>query len=360
MPENKAKINNLIGAEDSVTRNYLLLSLSGKIDVKLIDIYSAILTSNDETLPNKFQVIRNLSEYPDEVILKLLSEAYCKNDDVDLRREIVSTLQGIKPQLSIDFFIGNLGEPDDKLRGLIWKAVSDVFSPDIAQILLSRLKEPGNPAGAEAILQVFLEKGNAGIAGKALDAMRIKGQPASVLVLLFRLLRKCAPFADDGERIRAFTDIFFALKATDDNIRFTPQIREMEAHLESIGGTADRAEALKAEVFAHPTLKLLDASKDHFLLNGRKIYADRAAIQALEVLSKYKGNVIDNERFAELIDPNHEKDHGARPLTNAIYALRKAIKESYSEFLFDSLVGSKYGKGYYMHKEGTTRRTDEE
>lgn len=345
------RVKEIRESNSAIARNYLLLSVAGIVDERMVDLYQELLFDIDEKASNKLQVIRNLSKYPDEIILKLLSEAYGRNADVGLKREIVKTLQGIKPQLSIDFFIDNLGEPDDKLRGLIWKAVSDAFSPDISQILLSRLKEPGNPTRAEAILQVFLEKGNAGIAGKALDSLRIKDQPAYMLLLLFQLIRKFDPFADDGERIRAFTDIFFTIKATDDYIRLTSKIKEMEAHLESIGGTADRAEALKSEVFAHPTLKLLDDSKDYFFLNGKKIYADPAAIQALEVLAKYKGNVIDNERFVELIDPNQEKEHGARPLTNAIYALKKSIKNSYPEFLFDSLVGSKYGKGSYMQRD---------
>jgi hypothetical protein len=104
------RIQEIVGAGNPIIRNYILLSISSNTDERLIPIYSDLLNNEAETKQNKFQVIRNLSKYPDEIILKLLSEAYGKNADVDLRREIVSTLQGLKPQLSIDFFIDNLGQ----------------------------------------------------------------------------------------------------------------------------------------------------------------------------------------------------------------------------------------------------------
>lgn len=267
-----------------------------------------------------------------------------------MKKEIVTTLQGIKPELTIDFFIDNLDEPVDDLRDLIREHISININSEIAATLLNRLKDSTSPGKTEVILRILIENGNATIARKVLDSLIIKDQSAGILVLLFQLLQKFDPFGDEEESSRTFSEIYFTARNSADHIRFAREIREMEKHLESIGGKTDIMETIKAGDFLNPQLDLSTESEGYFLLNERKIYVTKAAFNALRVLSEYKGQFINNERYAELLDPYGERNVGTRSLTTAISRLKKAIRKYYPEFIFDSLIGQKYGRGYYLLK----------
>ena len=341
------RLKELKATSNDVNRNYILLSLSSQVDERLVDIYREILIDPDEQKYNKSQVIKNLSKYPDEVISKLLREAYAKNTDDNLKREIVNAISTVKPQLSIDFFIDNLGEANDNLRGSIWSAVLNNLTPDIANRLLSMLGNPDQPQKTESILRIFIEKGSPAIAGRVLDVVRIREQPAGILVLLFKLVQKHNPFPDEDEMLKTLTEIFFAAQAAPGHINAHPDIKEMEKVIQLLGGRTDKVEALANEAAISPSIEFVDTG-DYFLLNGRKIFAQKAAMDALKILTERKGQYINNQKYAELIDPYGERNVGARALTTAISSLKSAIMKHYPEFVFDSLIGQKYGRGYYL------------
>lgn len=261
-------IKKLQEAGCSVNRSYILLALSSQVDERLVGIYREILIDPDVQKYNKSQVIKNLSKYPYEVISRLLGEAYAKNTDEALKREIVNGISAIKPQLSIDFFIDNLGEVDDNLRESIWSAVLNNLTPDVANRLLSMLGNPDQPQKTESILRIFIEKGSPAIAGKVLDIIRIREQSAAILVLLFNLIRKHNPFPDDDEMLKVLTEILFAAKTAPGHINAHPDIREMEEFVQSLGGKTDRADALADEAHICPTVDFVDTG-EYFLLNGR-------------------------------------------------------------------------------------------
>lgn len=346
-------IQELRKQDNAISRHYILLVLADNVDEGLIEIYAELLKREDEETYNKLLIIKNLFAFPDDIILKTLSESYSSNENTEIKKEIIETIGGLKPELSIDFFIDNLDEPVDDLRNLIREHISGNFNSEIALILLNRLKDSASPENTEAILRIFIENGNSSIARKVLDSVIIKDQPAGILVLLFELSRKFDPFGDEEERNRTFSEIYFNTRNADDHIRYTPEIRKMEKHIESIGGSVNIADTVKAEDFLNPKLDLSTESKGYFLLNERKIYATEAAFNALKTLSEYKGQFINNQRYAELIDPYGEKNIGARALTTAISNLKSAINKYYPEFPFDSLVGQKYGKGYFIPKDIT-------